>query len=60
MLKGRIFHHGRPANMDELIARITEECANVSAEELQNAVSHLLLTLHLVLENEGGLIEPLL
>ena len=59
-LKGRIFHHGRPANMNELIARITEECANVSSEELQNAVSHLLLRLYLVVENEGGLIEPLM
>ena len=43
--------------MDELIAGIMEECANFSAEELQSAILHLLLRLHLVHENVGGLIE---
>ena len=56
-LKARVFHTSPPETLEELKARITDECSRFTAEELQSATSSLLTRLQMVLENGGGHIE---
>ena len=41
MIKARVYHENKPKNLVELRARIEEECARVTLEEVQHAVSHI-------------------
>ncbi|GAA49323.1 hypothetical protein CLF_102867 [Clonorchis sinensis] len=43
MIKARVYHENKPKNLVELSARIEEECARVTLEEVKHAVSHLIL-----------------
>ena len=56
-LKARVFHTDPPETLDELKARITDECRRFTVEELQTATSSLLTRLQVVVENGGGHIE---
>jgi hypothetical protein len=60
MIKARVYHENKPKNLIELQARIEEECARVTLEEVQHAVSDISNRLLLVNEEKGGLFQHLL
>lgn len=60
MIKARVYHENKPKNLVELRARIEEECARVTLEEVKHAVSHISYRLQLVIEERGGLFQHLL
>ncbi|GAA51163.1 transposable element Tc3 transposase [Clonorchis sinensis] len=50
MIKARVCHENKPKNLVESRARIEEECARVTLEEVKHAVSHISYRLQLVIE----------
>ncbi|KER31346.1 hypothetical protein T265_12999, partial [Opisthorchis viverrini] len=54
MIKARLYHENKPKNLVELSARIKEECARVTLEEVKHAVSHISYRLQLVIEERSG------
>ncbi|GAA54142.1 hypothetical protein CLF_112380 [Clonorchis sinensis] len=54
MVKARVYHENKPKNLVELRARIEEEFARVTLEEVTHAVSHIAYRLQLVIEERGG------
>ncbi|KAG5454364.1 hypothetical protein CSKR_113910 [Clonorchis sinensis] len=53
MVKTRVYDENKPKNLVELRARIGEECARVTLEEVKHAVSHISYRLQLVIEERG-------
>jgi hypothetical protein len=60
VLKARVYHNYKPTSLDELKEKIQMEIKRITKQELANAISHLTYRLELVIEQQGGLIEPFL
>jgi hypothetical protein len=56
-LKSKVFHGTTFHCLDDLEARIKEEIANITQDQLRAAVLHFIDRLHAVIESEGGHFE---
>ena len=59
-LKARVFHHNPPETINQLKARIEEECDRFTNEEMIAAISNLPRRLEIILEVDGGHFEHLM
>lgn len=60
VLKARVYHINKPSSLQSLVVRIREECERTTLDEITNAIAHFVMRLEMVVEAEGGLIEPLI
>ena len=60
LIKARVYHHNKPTTLPELNTRIIQECTSVTCNEVRTALCNLTHRLHLIVQEEGGLIEHLL
>ena len=60
LIKSRVYHNHKPSNIEDLRSRIEYEISQVTQEEVQEAVKHLLRRMHFIVEEDGGIIEHLL
>ncbi|KER30310.1 hypothetical protein T265_03255 [Opisthorchis viverrini] len=60
MIKARVHQANKPKDSVELRARIEEECARMTPEEVKHTVSHISCRLQLVIEERGALFQYIL